>query len=201
MCGNAVRCVGKFLFLHGLLEEDKQFCILTDKGEKQIMVKENGKQIQVEMGSIVGIGVERKEIQIEDQMFEGYFIEYGVPHFIIMVEEIKEEYLTYYSPLIEKHQSFKNGTNVDFVKKISPSEIKIRVFERGCGETFACGTGACSAVITGILLKQLDNAVKVCFTGGELQIKWNGNKEDSVIMVGPAEFVFEGSYYLSLIHI
>jgi diaminopimelate epimerase len=112
----------------------------------------------------------------------------GNPHCVIFVEKLDEFPVEYVGPLVENHEAFPNRTNVEFVQLICKNELKVRVWERGCGETLACGTGACAAAVAANRLGKVSGKVKVRLTGGDLQVE----VAEHVFMTGPAEKVFEG---------
>ena len=115
----------------------------------------------------------------------------GNPHCVLEVDDINSDQITELGPLLESHERFPKKANIGFMQIISPEHIKLRVWERGAGETLACGSGACAAVVVGILQKKLANQVKVELPGGELTINWQGDGHP-VKMTGPAEHVFDG---------
>ena len=116
----------------------------------------------------------------------------GNPHAVQIVEDVNTASVETHGPLIESHQRFPQRVNAGFMQIVSRSEVKLRVYERGAGETLACGTGACAAVVAGIGWGLLDKRVDVHTRGGMLTIEWAGGAQDAVRMTGPAEFVFEG---------
>ena len=116
----------------------------------------------------------------------------GNPHAVQIVEDVNTASVETHGPLIESHQRFPQRVNAGFMQIVSRSEVKLRVYERGAGETLACGTGACAAVVAGIGWGLLDSRVDVHTRGGMLTIEWAGGAQDAVRMTGPAEFVFEG---------
>ena len=115
----------------------------------------------------------------------------GNPHCVVEVDEIETDQVTELGPKLEQHDRFPKKANIGFMQIISREHIKLRVWERGAGETLACGSGACAAVVVGILQKKLDKQVKVELPGGELTISWQGDGHP-VKMTGPAEHVFDG---------
>ena len=138
-------------------------------------------------------------INTDDKTFEGNAVGMGNPHCVIFTEENSKKCAKTYGKDIEIHPIFPQKTNVEFVNIRSEHEIDLDVWERGCGITLACGTGACAATVAGILTDNLKSPVKVNLPGGSLHIEWNGSKEktdESVFMTGPAEFVFTGEIEL-----
>lgn len=135
--------------------------------------------------------VKNLEIKAFDKTFQFTCVSMGNPHAITWVEKVKNFEIEKYGPIIEIDGYFPNKTNVEFIEKIDNSHIKMRVWERGTGETLACGTGACASVVASILNGFTDRKVTVELLGGNLEIEWN--KEDNhVYMTGPATTVFEG---------
>ena len=204
MCGNGIRCVGKFVY-------DKK---MTDKTEVRIetlagikILKFNIKDgkvesVKVDMGepilepkNIPVVSEEKvvKNLKIKaiDKEFKFTAVSMGNPHAITLVEDVKNFDVKKYGEVIEIDNKFPNKTNVEFIEILDKNNIKMRVWERGAGETLACGTGACASVVACILNNLTNSKVKVELLGGFLEIEWN--KEDNhVYMTGPAVTVFEG---------
>lgn len=204
MCGNGIRCVGKFVY-------DKK---MTDKTEVRIetlagikILKFNIKEgkvesVKVDMGepilepkNIPVVSEEKvvKNLKIKaiDKEFKFTAVSMGNPHAITLVEDVKNFDVKKYGEVIEIDNKFPNKTNVEFIEILDKNNIKMRVWERGAGETLACGTGACASVVACILNNLTNSKVKVELLGGFLEIEWN--KEDNhVYMTGPAVTVFEG---------
>jgi len=212
MCGNGIRCMSKFIHDMKLSTRDK-FSIDTLAGEKIIELDLfNGyvRNIKVNMGPPIfnpeDIPVALKGVEVFDYRLntpEGDFlincISMGNPHCIVYLEEnddLEKIPLNVWGPLLEAHPLFPNKTNVEFVKVLSGSEIKMRVWERGVGETLACGTGACAAAVSTFKLKKIAGSrVKVKVPGGILNIVWKGDTS-SVFLEGEAEHSFSGVYFL-----
>ena len=116
----------------------------------------------------------------------------GNPHAVALVSDVAQASVAQLGPWVEQHWRFPKRVNVGFMQVVDPNHIRLRVWERGAGETLACGTGACAAVVAGIRLGLLNTQVQVSTRGGELQIAWSGSPADSVMMTGPAHTVFEG---------
>ncbi len=132
---------------------------------------------------------------VKNIVFEGNAISMGNPHFVIFVSPSEDmlKLAKEYGPLIETAAEFPEKTNVEFIKILSPDKIKLCVWERGCGITLACGTGACASVVAGILKGCLNNSVEVELLGGSVRIDWDGDKVHTgrdVFLTGPAEYVF-----------
>lgn len=207
MCGNGIRCVGKFVY-------DKELTNKTDvkietlAGIKNLKLKVENKKVKmitVDMGEPIleadkipvmsdKTPVKNLKIKAWDREFLATCVSMGNPHAVIMVENIEEFNVAKYGREIEKYEKFPNKTNVEFIKVEDRQHVKMRVWERGTGETLACGTGACSSIVAGVLNDMVDRNAKVELLGGELQIEWR--KEDNhVYMTGPAVTVFEGELY------
>jgi diaminopimelate epimerase len=116
----------------------------------------------------------------------------GNPHAVALVPDVAKAPVAQLGPWVEQHWRFPKRVNVGFMQVVDPNHIRLRVWERGAGETLACGTGACAAVVAGIRLGLLNTQVQVSTRGGELHIEWSGSPADSVMMTGPAHTVFEG---------
>jgi len=202
MCGNGIRCFAKYSVDTGLVNK-KEFTVKTLAGIIKPNLMENG-LIRVNMSKPI-LQPEKipfipndnlnYKISVKDRIFEGNAISMGNPHFIIFVNG-DEDILSLakeYGPIIERAAEFPEKTNVEFVKIRSYKKIDLRVWERGCGITLACGTGACAAVVAGILNGYIENSVDVNLLGGTVRIDWNGSKQfeqEDVFMTGPAEYVF-----------
>ncbi|MCI8291697.1 MAG: diaminopimelate epimerase [Clostridia bacterium] len=206
MCGNGIRCVGKFVYDKELTNKT-EITIETLAGIKKLNLKvQNGKvkMITVDMGEPIlepnkipvvsnKIPVQDLEIKVLDREFLVTCVSMGNPHAVIILDDIDTFDIEKYGKKIENNPKFPNKTNVEFIKIEDRQHIKMRVWERGTGETLACGTGACSCVIAGVLNGIVDRNVMVKLLGGCLQIEW---KEDNhVYMTGPAVIVFEGELY------
>ncbi len=133
-------------------------------------------------------------LQIGDREFRIACVSMGNPHAVIVVDNVSDFPVAYYGPMIENHHLFPKRTNVEFVEVLDPSEIRIRVWERGAGETLACGTGASAAAVACHLRRLTERSVTVHLSGGDLFIEWAG--DDHVYMTGPAEEVFTGTIHL-----
>jgi diaminopimelate epimerase len=121
----------------------------------------------------------------------------GNPHAVVYTDELSDELVLGIGKKLESHPFFPKKANIEFIKIISRKEINMRVFERGCGETMACGTGACAAAVSGIINKKNDKKVTVHLLGGDLCIEWAGQSSDPVFMTGPAKIVFKGEIDLN----
>ncbi len=198
-CGNGARCVAVYLReSHGL---DKQEIIAeTAKGLIRLYNRPDG-QVTVNMGiprfepADIPVCFDQRErtykVKINDLTIEFAALSMGNPHAILEVADVDKAPVGSWGPLIESHELFPERVNVGFMQIIDRDRIRLRVHERGVGETLACGTGACAAVVAGIVNDRLDNVTSVTLPGGELQIAWAG-PDQPVMMTGPVTRVFEG---------
>lgn len=206
MCGNGIRCFALYTKLLNLTNLSK-LSIDTLAGVISTELLDNS-LVRVKMSTPILNGpdipvaassgtVLMKDLDIGDKTFKINAISMGNPHAVIYVDDtITDELVLGYGPKIETHPFFPKKTNVEFIKVLSSNEIQMRVWERGCGETQACGTGACASVVSGIINKLHGNRVTVHLPGGDLVIEWSGNEKDPVFMTGPATKVFEGTVEL-----
>ena len=193
MCGNGIRCVGKYVYEKGYTD-DTVLKIETLSGVKTLILstvygKVNG--VSVYMGETTA----KNEITVKalDKEFIATHVSVGNPHLVIFVEDVENFPIEKYGKVLEKHELFPDGVNVEFAE-IKEYGIRMRVWERGSGVTLACGTGACATVTAAVKkgLVKADDFVTVKLDGGELKIKYS---TDNVIMTGGAEFVCEGETY------
>lgn len=207
MCGNGIRCFAKYAKDNNLVKSNKFSVetlagIITPEILEDGMVRVNMSKPILEPEKIPFGGKSNKEnITVKDKTFELNAVSMGNPHCVIFADKNEDllEMAKTYGPDIEKHSLFPEKTNVEFVKVISKNEIDMRVWERGCGITLACGTGACASVVAGILNNLTDSKVKVNLFGGPLIIEWQGSSDNllsDVFMSGPAEYSFFAEYIL-----
>jgi diaminopimelate epimerase len=156
----------------------------VDMGEPVL----NGRDIPVNVDANPVVG-------IEVQGHKGTAVSMGNPHFVLFVDRITDEHVLVDGPKLEKDPIFPNRANIEFNEVLDRGRIRMRVLERGSGETLACGTGACASAVAGALSGLVDRSVDVRLSGGTLHIDWNEN--NSVFMTGPAEEVFRGVYYFT----
>jgi diaminopimelate epimerase len=188
MCGNGIRCFAKHVYEADQLKEEV-ISVETLAGViLPAVIVENGKVIGVE----VDMGEPKEEGEVTLEGFKFKKISMGNPHAVALVEDLASINLGEIGPKIENHPHFPNRTNVEFVKVISNREIEVVVWERGAGETLACGTGACAAVTAANLSGKTERRVLVHLPGGNLDIEWA--EDNHLLMRGPAEKVFEGEY-------
>lgn len=211
MCGNGIRCVAKYVYDKGYADKTS-FTIESMGAVKYIDVTvENGKvtQARVDMGAPILSSCDvpvvsdtkktiAKKITVGDREFCMTCVSMGNPHAVMFIDESPRDFdLNYYGALFEGNtEVFPERVNAEFAKVIDRSNIEMRVYERGTGETLACGTGTCATVVAAILNGLVDNDVTVHLLGGDLHIHWSGNEEDSVIMTGPAAYAFTGEIEL-----
>lgn len=208
MCGNGIRCFAKYARDNKLVNSNKFNVetlagIITPEIQADGSVKVNMSKPILEPQKIPFNGEYNLnyDLKLDDKSFKINAVSMGNPHCIIFIEEDADllELAKTYGPKIENHPLFPEKTNVEFIKVISQNEIDLRVFERGCGITLACGTGACASVVAGILNNLTEHKVKVNLLGGSLIIEWQGSSEDlehDVFMSGPAEYSLFAEYIL-----
>ncbi len=209
MCGNGIRCVAKYLFDEGYTNNETEFTIESMGAVKTINVSENdGKVVsaRVDMGkpnlksSSIPVNFDgekciNKEVTFGDREFNMTCVSMGNPHAVIFIDEHPKDFnLNKYGKIAEQNtELFPDRVNAEFAKIIDRENIEMRVYERGAGETLACGTGACATAVAAIVNGYCDNKVTVHLLGGDLLIEWSGDENDSVIMTGPAEYAFTGT--------
>lgn len=207
MCGNAIRCVAKYVYDKGYMGKTK-FSIESMGAVKYIDVTvENGKVTlaKVDMGAPIlkasdipvhadSERVVAKKVTVAGREFSMTCVSMGNPHAVMFIDESPRDFdLDFYGSKFECNtELFPNKVNAEFARIIDRKNIEMRVFERGTGETLACGTGTCATVVAAILNGLADHDVTVHLIGGDLQIQWSGKEEDSVFMTGPAAYVFTG---------
>lgn len=202
-CGNGARCFASFVKMKGLTNRNK-IAVSTKVGNIVLYIEKDG-QVTVNMGkpifdpSHIPLQANKEEktylMRIGDQTLFFGAVSMGNPHCVLEVEDIDTADVQTLGPLLTKHERFPEGVNVGFMQIVSRNEIKLRVFERGVGETLACGTGACAAVAIGQIQGKLDRDVSVTLPGGTLNIRWNG-PSNALKMTGPTQHVFDGQLQL-----
>lgn len=204
MCGNGIRCVAKYVYDYGLTDK-KQISIETLAGIKYVnLTVENGKAvlIKVDMGrpvlqpSDIPIIADKERVLAEPIVVDGKEyamtgVSMGNPHAVVFIDDVKNLEIEKIGPAFEHHQRFPKRINTEFVKVLDRKTVEMRVWERGSGETLACGTGACATVVACVLNDLTDEEVTVRLLGGDLLIKWD-READTVFMTGPAAVVFDG---------
>ena len=198
-CGNGARCFAKFVRDKKLVGRD---CInvQTAGGNIQLTIQSNG-EVVVDMGLPrlepeqipfkAGSRALTYVVQADGEDYEISAVSMGNPHAVLLVDNIKDAPVEKLGAVLEQHEDFPNNTNVGFMQVLEPDEISLRVFERGVGETMACGTGACAAVVAGRMQGLLEETVRVHLPGGTLTINWPG-EGSPVMMTGTATRVYEG---------
>lgn len=204
MCGNGIRCVGKFVYDKGLTKKDN-ITIETLAGIKKLKfnIKEgNVETVEVDMGEPIlepdkipviseEAIVKNLKIKARENEFKFTCVSMGNPHAITIVDNTKDFNIEKYGPVLEKDEHFPRRANIEFIELVDKNNIKMRVWERGAGETLACGTGACASVVACALNGYIENEANVELLGGTLKIRWD-KENNHIYMTGPATTVFEG---------
>ncbi len=205
MCGNASRCIAKYVHDHNLSHNDK-ISLETLSGVKALSLNMKGDEVEsvtVDMGCP---SLEKEDIPviaatdrvIETQVDTPYgtvevtAVSMGNPHGVIFVDSIEDVPFDELGPYMERHEMWPDRANIEFAQVLGPELIRMRVWERGTGETLACGTGACATAVAAVLTGRASNDVTLRLRGGDLHIQWAENGH--VLMTGPATEVFEGDY-------
>lgn len=196
MCGNGIRCVAKYVFDKGLTDK-RHLKIDTLSGIKIIDIAPEAKPGDYETWVTVDMGLPENEsleetIELSDGLkLTGSIISMGNPHFVCFTEEsLSDEKVLVKGPMAERHDRFPDRSNIEFARVIGNNEIEMRVWERGSGETMACGTGACATAVAAMLLGHVGKDVTIHLLGGDLRIRLDDRGH--VLMTGPAVTVFEG---------
>jgi diaminopimelate epimerase len=206
MCGNGVRCVAKFVYDHGIAKKTS-LAIETGRGVLKLELETAGgkcHQVRVDMGepiliaeniptTLLGTPPLEVPLVIDGVELKVTCVSMGNPHCITFVKEITNEMVLGIGPKVEKHSAFPRRTNVEFVRVDNPGEITMRVWERGSGETLACGTGACAVAVAGVLTGRTDRSIIAHLRGGDLRLDWS-KTDNHVFMTGPAVEVFQGEW-------
>ncbi|REK17701.1 MAG: diaminopimelate epimerase [Planctomycetota bacterium] len=205
MCGNGIRCVAKYVYDHDLARKES-LAIETACGTLQLELEVadgRAERVRVDMGrpilnaadiptTLAGERVVDHELQIGDHRFQVTCVSMGNPHCVIFVDEASDDLVLGVGPQIEHDARFPNRVNVEFVEVVSPTEVRQRTWERGSGETLACGTGACAVCVAGVLSGRTERQILNHLRGGDLLLQWHEN--DHVFMTGPAAEVFSGDW-------
>jgi diaminopimelate epimerase len=208
MCGNGIRCLAKYVYDNGLTDKTR-LRIETLSGIKELdLTIEDGKVtwVTVDMGAPIlepalipvvsnKTRLIKEPITVGDQIYEITCVSMGNPHAVVFVENTKSLKLETIGPLFEHHVIFPERVNTEFIRVIDRKHIEMRVWERGSGETLACGTGSCASVVASILNGYTDHEVMVSLLGGELKIRYD-EQNNKVFMTGPAVKVFDGEIEL-----
>ena len=212
MCGNGIRCVAKYVYDKGLTSSKEikivsagKVKIITVETERKSENTPSGKEaltLKVNMGSpilepenipvlVSGERAIDADIEVLGKKYKMTCVSMGNPHAIIFSEGVKDMNLEAVGPYFENHKLFPRRTNTEFVEVVDKNNVNMRVWERGTGETLACGTGACATAVACVLNGKTENKVRVHLLGGDLDIEWDRDA-NLVYMTGPAETVFEG---------
>ena len=205
MCGNGIRCVGKYVYDHGLTQKTSLTIVSCGKIKYLDLTVEDGKvtKVRVNMGSPILEAAEipvvaeqspvvDAPITVDGKEYRMTCVSMGNPHAVVYMDEmIDDEMMAKIGPLFEHHERFPRRVNTEFVKVLGRDRVQMRVWERGTGETLACGTGACAVTVASILNGLTGDRITVELSGGNLEIFWD-RQENVVYMTGPATTVFEG---------
>jgi diaminopimelate epimerase len=207
MCGNGIRCVAKFLYDHGLVRKPA-LSVETGRGILSLELEIHGgsvRQVRVDMGqpileaeriptTLPGNPPREVPLTVDGHTLSVTCVSMGNPHCIIYVDAAPEDALVLgLGPKVERHAAFPRRTNVEFVRVVGPEEVYLRVWERGSGETLACGTGACAVAVTGVVTGRTGRRITAHLLGGDLRLHWS-ETDNHVYMTGPAVEVFSGEW-------
>jgi diaminopimelate epimerase len=206
MCGNGIRCVAKYVYDHGICRRD-DLRIETRAGVLAVRVETDGglvRQVRVDMGepileaaaiptTLPGTPVADVPLEVAGHRLIVTSVSMGNPHCVIFVPEATDELVLGLGPRIETDPHFPTRVNVEFVEVLGPGEVRQRTWERGSGETWACGTGASAVCVAGVLTGRTDRRIVNHLRGGDLMLEWN-EADGRVYMTGPAEEVFQGQW-------
>ncbi len=208
MCGNGIRCVAKYVYDKGLTDRTKISIASCGQIKYLELFPKNGKvdTVRVNMGapelraSRIPVIAEKEDtnvinesILVQGKEYKMTCVSMGNPHAVVFLDDVEHLDIEKIGPFFETHERFPKKVNTEFVKIIDRNHIRMRVWERGTGETLACGTGCCASAAACILNGLTDETVTVKLLGGELEITWD-READLIYMTGPAETVFEGEY-------
>jgi diaminopimelate epimerase len=208
MCGNGIRCVAKYVYDYGLIDKT-QISVETLSGIKYLVLTvENQKvvQVRVDMGKpelkpdripilAEGETVINVPIEVDGREYKMTGVSMGNPHVVIYMDDIQHLDIERIGPKFENHECFPNRINTEFVKVLDRNTVEMRVWERGSGETLACGTGACATLVAAVLNDKAEHTADILLPGGELKVCWRDDQH--IIMTGPAEEVFSGNLDIS----
>ena len=205
MCGNGIRCVGKYVYDHFMTEQTEITVVSAGKVKYLSLSLENGlvSRVRVNMGAPIldaplipvineTSPVVDEPIIVEDKEYKMTCVSMGNPHAVVFVDDVEHLDINAVGPYFENHKRFPNRVNTEFVQVIDKNHISMRVYERGTGETLACGTGCCATTVACILNGLTDDTVTVHVLGGEITCTWD-KTSGHIFMSGPATTVFEGS--------
>lgn len=197
MCGNASRCIGKYVYEKGLTQKT-EVSLETLAGVKILKLNVNNgvvESVTVDMGSPKYNPKPLYAKLDNGAEFEMIEVNMGNPHAVIFTKDLSDENVHGNGSQLEVHPIFPNKSNIEFVDIISRNEVRMRVWERGSGETLACGTGACAVAVAAAVCGHTDRKITLHLPGGDLQVEWDTDS-GNLFLTGPAEFVADGVYYL-----
>jgi len=208
MCGNGIRCVAKYVYDYKLTDKNSisietlagiKYLDLTIENEKVALIKVNMGKPELFPGNIPviaeGESVVNQPIEVDGNIYQMTCVSMGNPHAVIYMDDVKNLKIEEIGPKFENHERFPKRTNTEFVRVLDRKNIEMRVWERGAGETLACGTGACATAVASILNGFTEDEVTIHLLGGDLIIKWD-KETGNVFMTGPATVVFDGEINL-----
>lgn len=197
-CGNGARCFARFVYERGLTDK-REIPVVTAAGAMHLLLQDDG-QVTVDMGAprwqptaipfTADKEADQYALDVNGETLHVAAVGLGNPHAVLLVDDVTTAPVASLGPLIESHPLFPERVNAGFMEVVSRSHIRLRVYERGAGETLACGSGACAAVVCGQRLGLLDDTVTAELRGGNLHISYNG--QGGIQMTGPGTFVFDG---------
>lgn len=206
MCGNGIRCVGKYVYDKGLTDKTELTVESFGRIKYLTLYVSEGKvdRVRVNMGAPeliaerIPVVCDKEQaidepIEVQGKTYHMTCVSMGNPHAVVFMDQVADLTIDQIGPYFENHARFPKRVNVEFVKKIDRNNVEMRVWERGTGETLACGTGCCATAVACALNDVTDDTVTVHVLGGEIEISWDRSK-NLVYMTGPAETVFEGLY-------
>ncbi|MGB1237233.1 MAG: diaminopimelate epimerase [Pseudomonadales bacterium] len=203
-CGNGARCFALFVRDKRLTAKDV-INVETAKGSAVLKIRDD-RDVEVDMGPpqlapgkipfTAASAANEYPIEALEQTLSISAVSMGNPHGVLVVDDVETADVENLGPVLESHSAFPEKANIGFMQVLNRNEVNLRVYERGAGETLACGTGACAAVVAGRQRGLLDERVVVNLPGGSLEVQWGGEQADSVIMTGPATSVFEGKMFI-----
>jgi diaminopimelate epimerase len=206
MCGNGIRCVAKYLYDHGLVRQTT-LKVETGRGVLTLELDLQGgsvRQVRVDMGepileaariptTLPGDPPVDVPLAVDDLTLRATCVSMGNPHCVAYVEDLNNKLVLEVGPQVERHSAFPHRTNAEFVRVNAPDDVTVRVWERGSGETLACGTGACAVAVAGVLAGRTQRRILVHLPGGDLRLYWS-ETDNHVYMTGPAVEVFSGEW-------
>lgn len=208
MCGNGIRSVAKYVYDYKLTDKTSisietlagiKYLDLTVENDKVVLIKVNMGKPELTPSNIpviaTGEKVVNEPIEVDGNVYHMTCVSMGNPHAVIYMEDVKNLKIQEIGPKFESHERFPKRTNTEFVRVIDNKNIEMRVWERGAGETLACGTGACATAVASMLNGFTEDEVTIHLLGGDLNIKWD-KESGNVFMTGPAAVVFEGEIQL-----